>query len=210
LKLAGLHVVVAYDGPAALKQLEVAQPSVIVMETNLATSDGLELLREFRRRSTVPIIILSARDGEQDKILGLDLGADDYVSKPFQLGELSARVRAQLRRMSEGWSVRPSNGLLHVGPLTLNTAEYVALKHGQRLPLTVTEYRLLHYLMINAGNVVTSRAIGKDVWGYEDTSTNEIVRVTVYRLRRKIEDDPLKPQLLKTVPGVGVILREPE
>jgi two-component system OmpR family response regulator len=111
--------------------------------------------------------------------------------------------------MNEGWSVRPANGLLHVGPLAVNTAEHFALKDGKRLPLTVTEYRLLHYLVVNAGTVVTSKAIAKNVWGYDDPSTNEIVRVTVYRLRRKIEDDPLNPQLLKTVPGVGVILRDP-
>jgi len=207
LKRAGFHVVLASDQPTAASLIEDARPALVVLEPNLGTSDGFELLRILRRRSNVPVILLSNLSGEQDKIRGLDLGADDYVTKPFSHGELMARIRAHLRRVDEGWTVRSTNGVLQSGPLTINTAEHVAFKNGDRLPLTVTEYRLLHYLMVNSGHVVTSRAIAKHVWGYDDANTNEIVRVTVYRLRKKLEDDPVNPDLVKTVAGVGILLR---
>lgn len=212
LRRAGFEVLVAYDSPMALKHLDQNDPDLVVVDINLGAYDGFDLLKQLRQRSKIPIIVLSARDREEDKICGLELGADDYITKPFSHGEFLARIRAHIRRTAEGWAPpeqrngQPTNGQLQAGPIVINPAQHLVLKHGQRLNLTVTEYRLLHYLMINVGSILSSQAIAKHVWGYDDTSANEIVRVTVYRLRKKLEDDPANPQFLQTIPGVGIVL----
>jgi DNA-binding response OmpR family regulator len=205
---AGFIVLAAHDGPTATKHLVEGGPDLAVLDINMGAWNGFDMLKNIRRRSQIPVIVLTARDAEEDKVRGLDLGADDYLTKPFSHRELLARMRAHLRRHGQEWSSPvPKERLLQAGPLTLNVAEHSATKDGQPLDLTVTEFRLLHYLMVNAGTVVPTRAILKHVWGFDESGNRDVVRVTVHRLRRKMEDDVNTPRFLQTVPGVGVMLK---
>ena len=208
---AGLDALPAHDSPTALKILEREQPDIAVLDVNMGAWNGFDLLKDLRRRSRIPVIMLTARDAENDKVLGLDLGADDYLTKPFSHRELVARIRAHLRRRGEEWTPpTPAENLLEVGPIKINVAEHSATKDGRRLDLTVTEFRLLYFLMVNAATTVPTRAILKQVWGYDDPSGTNVVRVAAHRLRRKLEEDPTNPRLLLTIPGVGFMLkREP-
>jgi two-component system response regulator VicR len=209
LKRAGLEPIAAYDAVSALRTFEERRPELVVLDINLGASNGLDVLRELRRRSELPIIMLTALDSEEDKVRGLDLGADDYLTKPFSHRELIARIRAQLRRSSgqDAQPVRRHEPRLQVGPIVLDVAEHSVSKAGQPVPLTVTEFRLLHCLMTNAGAVVPTTTLLQQVWGYADAGGSDVVRVTVHRLRRKLEEDPARPSLLHTIPGVGVLLK---
>jgi DNA-binding response OmpR family regulator len=207
LKRAGLEPIGAHDAATALRLLEERKPDLVVLDINLGSSSGLDVLRELRRRSPLPVIMLTALDSEEDKVRGLEAGADDYLTKPFSHRELIARIRAQLRRSGQEWPVRRApETRLEVGTITLDLAEHSVTKSGQPVSLTVTEFRLLHCLMSNAGAVVPTATLLKQVWGYNDPGGSDVVRVTVHRLRRKLEEDPARPQLLHTIPGVGVRL----
>ena len=207
LRRAGFSVQTAHDVPTAVRLLEQTHPDLAILDLNLGGGSGFDVLRELRRRSEIPAIMLTGRHAEDDKVQAFELGADDYVVKPFSHRELIARVRAQLRRNAPTPLATQAVGRqLEIGPLRLDAASHKATKDGQSLDLTITEFRLLEYLMINAGTLVPTRTILKQVWGYDDPGATDVVRVTVYRLRRKIEDQPKSPQLLHTVPGVGVML----
>jgi two-component system, OmpR family, response regulator ResD len=207
---AGLAVVSAHDAPAALTLLEREQPDIAVLDVDLGRSSGFDLLRDVRKRSDLPVIMLTGMGAERDKLRGFELGADDYVTKPFSHHELLARINARLRNQGQRAArPAPAPALLRVGPLELNPAEHAATKGGQPLDLTVTEFRVLQHLMVHAGAVVRTRELMKEVWGFDDPSGNDTVRVAVYRLRRKLEDDPAHPRLLHTVAGVGVMLKPP-
>lgn len=204
----GFQVIAAYESPAALRILSEQQPDAVVLDVNLGKWNGFDLLHTMRLHTDVPIIMLTAHDSEDDKVRGLNLGADDYVVKPFSHRELIARIRTHLRRTGREWvAPKPEGARLSAGPLQLDLREHGVTKHGQPIELTVTEFRLLHFLMSNAGAAVPSGAILKHVWGHDAAGGVETVRVTVHRLRRKIEDDPNEPTLLRTVPGVGFILK---
>ena len=208
LRRAGFSVLPAYDSPTALKLVEAKQPQLAIFDVNLGSWSGFDLLKDLRRWSEIPVIMLTARDTEEDKVLGLELGADDYLTKPFSHRELIARIRAQFRRHGqESSAAQPAPTMLRAGPITVNVAEHRATKGAQPLDLTVTEFRLLQYLMTNAGTVVPTRTILKQVWGYDDPSGTDVVRVTVHRLRRKLEEDRNSPRLLHTVAGVGIMLK---
>ncbi|MDQ3808984.1 MAG: response regulator transcription factor [Chloroflexota bacterium] len=209
LQRAGLEPIQAHDGSTALRLCRESEPDLVVLDINLGGSSGLDVLRELRRESKLPVIMLTALDSEEDKVRGLELGADDYLTKPFSHRELIARIRAQLRRSGQDWQPRrrASQTRLQVGPITLDLAEHSVTKAGQLVSLTVTEFRLLHCLMSNAGTVVPTSTLLKQVWGYPDPGGSDVVRVTVHRLRRKLEADPTRPTLLHTVPGVGVLLK---
>jgi len=208
LKRAGLEPVAAYDRTSALRLFEERQPDLVVLDINLGTSSGLDVLKDLRRRSSLPVIMLTALDSEEDKVRGLEAGADDYLTKPFSHRELIARIRAQLRRSGQEWPARrPPETRLEVGAITLDLSEHSVTKAGQPVSLTVTEFRLLHCLMSNAGRVVPTGDLLKQVWGYQDPGGSDVVRVTVHRLRRKLEQDPARPHLLHTIPGVGVLLK---
>jgi len=170
---------------------------------------GFDVCRKLRERGPVPVILLTARGEEADRVWGLDLGADDYLTKPFSHRELIARIRAQLRRSGQEWQPqrRTLATRLQVGSITLDMAEHSVTKAGQPVSLTVTEFRLLHCLMSNAGAVVPTATLLKQVWGYAEPGGSDVVRVTVHRLRRKLESDPGRPSLLHTIPGVGVMMK---
>jgi DNA-binding response OmpR family regulator len=208
LKRAGLESIAAHDANGALRMFEERRPDLVVLDINLGGSSGLDVLKELRRRAQLPVIMLTALDSEEDKVRGLDLGADDYLTKPFSHRELIARIRAHLRRSGQEWAARRvPETRMQVGHITLDMADHSVTWSGQRLSLTVTEFRLLHCLMTNAGTVVSTVALLKQVWGYQDPGGSDVVRVTVHRLRRKLEQDPSRPRVLHTIPGVGVLLK---
>jgi DNA-binding response OmpR family regulator len=206
LRRAGYTVLAAHDGPTALKLLASESPELAVLDVNLGEHDGFELLREIRRRSDLPVIMLTGRNSENDKVLGFDLGADDYVTKPFGHRELLARIQANLRRGADPWApASPAQASLQVGPVTLDSAQHRVTRDGRPIQLTVTEFRLLQLLMTNAGAVVPRTALLRQVWGYHDSSEAGVLRTTIHRLRRKLSQDG-EPDLIQTVAGVGFML----
>ena len=203
-------VISATRVPAVLKLLDAERPDLAVLDVDLGRSSGFDLLREIREKSELPVIMLTGMDTERDKLRGFELGADDYLTKPFSHHELIARLHSQLRRNKRQTAAAAAPAAetpLQVGPITLSVAEHSATKDGHLLHLTVTEFRVLHHLMGRPGTVVSTRELMKQVWGFDDPSGTDAVRVTLHRLRRKLEDDPTRPRLLRTVPGVGVLLQ---
>jgi DNA-binding response OmpR family regulator len=205
---AGFVPLVATDPTLALGLFDRESPLVSVIDLNsLRPWDGFELLAELRRRSpTMPIIVLTARASEDDKVRALDMGADDYVVKPFGHRELLARIRAHARRAS-GDRVQVAPQVLEVGSFRLDPGERTLYLDGVPTRLTGTEFRLLQYLMRHSGSVVPTAAVAKHVWGFNDAPARDVVRVTVHRLRRKLGDDGEQQRFIHTVPGVGLRLK---
>ena len=199
---AGYIAFTAQDGVSALDLFERERPDVAVIDINLGRSSGFELLEQLRRRSDLPIILLSARGSEDDKVRGLELGADDYVVKPFGNRELVSRIRVNVRR-----AMRTEHGPLTVGPLTIDPDHHSVAIAGREVALTATEFRLLYELMRKPGVVVPTKVLTRRVWGQDDVAAREVLRVTLYRLRRKLGEDASQPTLLQTLPGVGLSLR---
>ena len=203
----GLATLTARDTPTALALFDSERPDLAIVDVMLGAWSGFDLVAELRARSDVPIVLLTAKSSEDDRVRGLELGADDYLIKPFSHRELLARIRAHLRRGWNGSREVSTRIVLQAGPLTLNVAEHSAAKGGRSLDLTATEFRLLRFLMDNTSTVVPTAAVLKGVWGYSDSGARDVLRVTLYRLRRKLEDDPGSPRFLHTIPGVGVMLK---
>jgi len=192
----------AANGLEALALFNTQPLDLIILDVMMPTMDGLETTRRIRQSSLVPIILLTALGEEKDKVAALDLGADDYLTKPFGVEELLARVRAVLRRSKP----QPAPAIAHVlraGDLTLDPAAHLVSRRGEALKLTPTEFELLHYFMRNAGKVITHRELLQRVWGAEYGDESEYLRVYIRRLRQKIEADPLNPHHLLTEHGVG-------
>jgi DNA-binding response OmpR family regulator len=201
----GHHVVTAEDGEGARKLIEREPPSLVLLDVMLpGKTDGFALCRWIRASSELPVILLTARVDEADRIVGLELGADDYVTKPFSPRELATRVKTVLRRARNGRS--PSDHIA-VGPLQLDSATHEARRNGEPLSLTAKEFELLWFLASNPHQVFSRDQLMRRVWGYSAALDTGTVTVHVRRLREKLEDDPSQPQLLETVWGVGYRLR---
>ncbi|MFJ7828164.1 response regulator YycF [Psychrobacillus sp. NPDC096623] len=211
LKKEGYQVVCAYNGDEALKKVEEDQPDLMLLDIMLPNKDGMEVCREIRKKYDFPIIMLTAKDSEIDKVLGLELGADDYVTKPFSTRELIARVKANMRRhqtIQEDAEVLTND--IVIGPLTIQPDAYLVLKRDETIELTHREFELLHYLAKHIGQVMTREHLLQTVWGYDYFGDVRTVDVTIRRLREKIEDNPSHPTWIVTRRGVGYYLRSPE
>ncbi len=203
LEREGFRVETAADGAEALKRFDASHPALVLLDVMLPEISGVDVCRNIRARSQVPIIMVTARNAEIDAVVGLEVGADDYVAKPFRLRELVARVRAQLRRGPADEAGVEEGEVLEVGHVRLDAGRHEVSVHGERVPLPLKEFELLELLLANAGRVLTRDVLIDRVWGsnyYGDTKTLD---VHVKRLRTKIEDDPAHPINIVTVRGVG-------
>ncbi|WP_070120035.1 response regulator YycF [Bacillus marinisedimentorum] len=211
LEKEGFEVTCAYDGDEALQKVEEVKPDLILLDIMLPQKDGMEVCREIRKKYEMPIIMLTAKDSEIDKVLGLELGADDYVTKPFSARELIARVKANLRRhQQEEDNGSDDTNEIEIGSLVIHPDAYVVSKRGETIELTHREFELLHYLAKHIGQVMTREHLLQTVWGYDYFGDVRTVDVTVRRLREKIEDNPSHPAWIVTRRGVGYYLRNPE
>lgn len=208
----GFEVYCAYDGVEALEKVDEIHPDIILLDIMLPEKDGMEVCREIRKKYEMPIIMLTAKDSEIDKVLGLELGADDYVTKPFSTRELLARVKANLRRhqyVTTAAQEEKTNDIV-IGSLTIHPDAYMVTKRGETIELTHREFELLYYLAQHLGQVLTREHLLQTVWGYDYFGDVRTVDVTVRRLREKIEDNPSHPTWLITRRGVGYYLKNPE
>src|SRR5712692_2609799 len=208
LQFEGYEVLPASDGQQALEQIEAQRPDLVLLDVMMPKLDGFSVCHRTREFSTVPIILVTARGQEQDKIRGLDLGADDYLTKPFSVEELLARVRAVLRRtqfttLDQAHAMRTTTT---IGDLTVDYAQHLVKMAGVEVTLTPIEYRLLAYLAQNAGRVVTQDLLLEDVWGTGYMGESHMLQVNINRLRRKLEADPTHPRYILTKVGIGYFL----
>lgn len=199
LEAHGYAVLEAVDGREALQLTAAQRPDLLLLDLGLPDMDGVEVLQRLREWTDVPVIVLSVREREEDKIAALDAGADDYLTKPFGAGELLARIRAALRR-----SISPSSDpVFEIGDLHVDLARRLVLRGGQRIELTPTEFALLRVLIQHAGKVLTHRQLLRAVWGPGYENDVHLLRVTISNLRRKLEPDPSRPRYIQTELGVG-------
>ena len=204
LEAAGFECHSSPDGGRALADFARLRPALIVLDLGLAGLDGLEVTRRIRGESDVPILIVTARSGESDKLLGLEIGADDYVTKPFSTAELVARVRALLRRSTGSVGER----VIELGGLRIDPARRTVERDGQPVPLTTLEFDLLYFLASRPGRVFSREALMEQVWGSDRVVADRSIDSLVSRVRRKLEEDPSKPRYVQTVWGAGYRLSE--
>ena len=200
LRVRGFEVVTAASGETALAAVEAHQPDCVVLDLGLPGIDGLEVLRRLRTWTQVPVVVLTAIDGERDKVAALDLGADDYVTKPFGVAELMARIRVALRHARGADADRPR--VVTAGEVAIDLDAKLVTRNGTAVRLTPIEYRLLETLAVNAGRLCTHRFLLERVWGPGYGEQSQYLRVYMANLRKKL-DDPAAPQLLLTEPGMG-------
>ena len=210
LEAGGYQVLAMRDGEQALEAIERDAPDLVLLDVMLPRMDGFQVCQRVREFSAVPIIMLTARGRGRDKIKGLDLGADDYLAKPFRVDELLARVRAVLRRaqFTPNGFAQSLSAVTTIGELPIDYARYRVTKGGCEVALTPTEYRILAYLAQNAGRVITQDLLLEHVWGPEYVGEGHMLRVNITRLRHKLETDPSHPRYLLTRPGIGYLLVE--
>lgn len=200
LETQGFEVMLAYDGPQALEKIESVQPDLVVLDVMLPTLDGFEVCRRVRETTTTPIMLLTARKEDEDVIQGLELGADDYMTKPFNPREVALRAQAIVRR--SGWG--KAQAVITIGALQIDSSNHRALLDGQLLHLTPNEFKLLVCLASNAGRVLSWQSLLKNSWDVELwEGGKEMVKTAIYRLRQKIEAEPDSPRYILTVRGVG-------
>lgn len=195
------NVTTASRGEEGLALAAANPPDIVILDLGLPDMDGIEVCSRLREWTQVPIIVLSVRDSERDKVAALDKGADDYLTKPFGIEELLARVRVALRHAAQRQGAQTS--LVKAGPLTIDLAWHVVTRNGEEVKLTATEFNLLAYLAANRGRVLTHQSILSHVWDPADADHTEYLRVYMRQLRKKLEEDPDRPQYLITEPGVG-------
>jgi two-component system response regulator RegX3 len=211
LEREGFRVALAADGQEAIARFEESQPSLVLLDVMLPETSGLDVCRELRSRSRVPIIMVTARNAEIDAVVGLEIGADDYVTKPFRLRELVARVRAALRRMPAGDDGdKLGDDVIDVGDVRLDVARHEVFVRGQLVPLPLKEFELLELLLANAGRVLTRDVLIDRIWGPNYFGDTKTLDVHVKRLRSKVEDDPAHPTRIVTVRGVGYRFEKPK
>ena len=204
----GYRTITAYDGPEGLEKALSENPDLILLDVMLPGMDGFEVCRTVRAKRNTPIIMLTARDEEVDKVLGLELGADDYITKPFSNRELLARVKANLRRTVPESGASGEGGVLQFGDLIIDRERYEVKKNGQIIDLTLREFELLKFLSATPSKIYSREVLLEKVWGYEYYGDVRTVDVTVRRLREKIEDDPSQPIYIATKRGVGYFFNQ--
>lgn len=204
LKQEGYDVAAAYDGREALKIMQEKEVHLVILDIMMPKLDGIHALLKLREKSSIPVILLSAKSEDVDKILGLNVGADDYVTKPFNPLELVARVKSQLRRYTQlGGMEAPSANLLVNGAITLDKEQKIVTVDGENVKLTPTEFKIMQLLMENVGIVFSSAQIYERIWEEDAYATDNIVSVHIRRIREKIEIDPKNPDYIKVMWGVG-------
>jgi DNA-binding response OmpR family regulator len=205
LELEDFHVLTAANGEEALAIIEAQTLDLVLLDVMMPKMDGFTVCQKVREFSSVPIIIITARGQDNDKIKGLNLGADDYLTKPFNIDELAARVRAVLRRAqhSPQEQFHATRTVTTIGPITIDYSQRLVTIDGNEVVLTPTEYRVLAYLMQNAGRVITQDLLLEHVWGQEYVGESHMLQVNINRLRRKIEPDPAHPHYILTKIGIG-------
>ncbi len=208
LEFEDYHVLTASDGKQALDLIEQHSPDAVLLDVMMPKMDGFAVCQRVREFSAVPIILVTARGQDQDKVRGLDLGADDYLTKPFSVDELLARVRAVLRRAQFATqdSTQGMRSTTTIGNLTIDYAQHLVTLDGAEVFLTPVEYRLLSYLAQNAGRVVTQGLLLEHVWGADYLGESHMLQVNINRLRRKLEADPSHPRYILTKVGIGYML----
>lgn len=210
LRREGFLVEVATDGPSALERFEALQPDIVLLDVMLPQISGLDVCREIRGRSSVPIIMVTARGTEIDTVVGLEVGADDYVAKPYRLRELVARMRAVMRRSQNNEAAAPpAKDLLDVAGVRLDPARHEVTVRGNEVRLPLKEFELLELLLTNAGRVLTRETLIDRIWGPHYVGDTKTLDVHVKRLRARIEEDPSKPTLISTIRGLGYRFEAP-
>jgi DNA-binding response OmpR family regulator len=212
LQLEGYQVISASNGQDALEQIEKQVPDIILLDIMMPKMDGFTVCQRVREFSAVPIIMITARGQDQDKVRGLDLGADDYLTKPFSVDELLARVRAVLRRAefrNAEQARAAAAAVIEIGDITVDLAQHMVKREGEIIDLTPTEYQVFVYLVQNAGRVLTQQMLLEKVWGGEYIGEHHMLQVNINRLRRKIEPDPTRPRYIITKSGVGYFFAAP-
>ena len=208
LEKEGFEVAVAYDGLTGYNMAMEKEPDLILLDIMMPKMDGFTFCKKLRKTSEVPIIMLTARSEEVDKVLGLEIGADDYVTKPFSTRELMARVKANLRKKASETPEPVEETSIELGDITIDLKKYVISKRGESIPLTTREFELITFLAKEKCEVFTRESLLEKVWGYEYFGDARTVDVTVRRLRTKIEDEPDTPKYVLTKRGVGYYFSE--
>ncbi|BBX88598.1 DNA-binding response regulator [Mycobacterium vulneris] len=203
LRKEGFEATVVADGPSALAEFERSGADIVLLDLMLPGMSGTDVCKQLRARSSVPVIMVTARDSEIDKVVGLELGADDYVTKPYSARELIARIRAVLRRGADTDDGAVGDGVLEAGPVRMDVERHVVSVNGEQITLPLKEFDLLEYLMRNSGRVLTRGQLIDRVWGADYVGDTKTLDVHVKRLRSKIEADPANPVHLVTVRGLG-------
>jgi DNA-binding response OmpR family regulator len=204
LELEGFQATIANSGETALKIFEKESPDLVLLDIMMPDIDGYMVCQRIREFSQVPIIMVTARGDDKEKVAGLNIGADDYVTKPFSASELAARVRAVLRRV--GSQERPAEPVFHHKDLVIDFTSHRVMVNNNELKLTSTEYKLLSYISLNAGRVITPDQLLHKVWGEEYIGAPHLLQVNIARLRKKLGDDAKKPSYIMTRPGIGYIM----
>ena len=209
LKREGFRVEIARDGQQALDMFDIVKPDVVLLDVMLPRMSGIDVCRQLRKKTTTPIIMVTAKGAEIDTVVGLEVGADDYVTKPYRLRELTARMRAVMRRVPTAQGGELSGSSIEVGDVAIDPEEHDVIIRGESHKLPLKEFELLHLLLTNAGRVLPRETLIDRVWGIDYVGDTKTLDVHIKRLRSKIEDDPAMPTRIITIRGLGYKYEKP-